>query len=364
VVCVWLCRQIPFLINLRARSMSLDFSMPPASVRSRRVAAGVFMVVTVLLALWTVGPRPTFVERWKEPQLPDDLDAWATQREVGVPDLREGDGRTIVWADPEVRERTPLSLVYLHGFSADRHEMEPVISHLGADLGANVFFTRLAGHGRDGAAMAEATVEDWLADAVEALAVGARLGDQVVLIGTSTGGTLASWLVARPEAGDRVAAMILVSPNFHPKDRNSRVFLQPWGEKIAGLVVGKERCWEPMNQAQQQHWTTCYPIEAITPMMALVERVRTMDLSSVTVPTLGIYSPDDDVVDARETDARMATLTGAHVITVDVPSATDPSHHVLAGDIVSPESNEHVRRLMVGFLREQLAETMAGPRNE
>ncbi len=59
--------------------------------------------------------------------------------------------------------------------------MEPVISHLGADLGANVFFTRLAGHGRDGAAMAEATVEDWLADAVEALAVGARLGDRVVL---------------------------------------------------------------------------------------------------------------------------------------------------------------------------------------
>ncbi len=361
MVYVELCRQILFIMNLRALSMPLDSSTFPVSTRSRRAVAGVFMLVTALLALWTVGPRPTFVERWEEPELPDDLDVWAAQREVGVPDLREGDGRSIVWADPEVRGRTPLSLVYLHGFSADRHEMEPVISHLGADLGANVFFTRLAGHGRDGAAMAEATVEDWLADAVEALAVGARLGDRVALIGTSTGGTLASWVAARPEAGDRVAAMILVSPNFHPKDRNSRVFLQPWGEKIAGLVIGKERCWEPMNQAQQRHWTTCYPIEAITPMMALVERVRMMDLSSVTVPTLGIYSPDDNVVDARETDARMAAMTGARVVTVDVPTATDPSHHVLAGDIVSPESNDDVRRLMLEFLREQLGASVADP---
>ncbi len=329
------------------------------TIRAGRVTAWLFMLVTTVLALWALGPRPSFVESWVEPELPSDLNGWVADREADVPGLREGDGRGIVWADPVTQDRTELSIVYLHGFSADRHEMEPVISQLGAELGANVFFTRLQGHGRDAAAMSEATVEGWLADAAEAFAVGARLGHRVVLVGTSTGGTLATWVAARPEAQGRLAAMLLVSPNYQPRDPNSRVFLQPWGEQIARLVVGAERCWEPLSEAQARHWTTCYPIGAISEMMALVERVRTMDLSSVKTPTMFVYSPDDEVVDSRETDARSATMTSATVRTVDVPETTDPSRHVLAGDIVSPESNEQVVRLMADFLREQLVERTA-----
>ena len=205
-------------------------------IRAGRVAAWVFMLLTTLVALWALGPRPSFVERWDEPDLPEDLDGWLADRETGVPALRDGDERGIVWFDPDARTRTDLGIVYLHGFSADRHEVEPIISELGAEMQANVFFARLAGHGRDGPAMAEATVEAWFSDAAEAVAVASRIGRRIVLIGTSTGGTLATWTAARPEVRDRLAALILVSPNFQPKDRNSRIFLQPWGEKIASLV--------------------------------------------------------------------------------------------------------------------------------
>lgn len=330
-------------------------------IRSGRVAAWVFTLLTTLIAFWALGPRPSFVERWEEPELPEDLDRWASDREAGVPGLRAGDGREIVWVDPATRSRTDVSLVYLHGFSADRHEVEPVISDLGRELGANVFFTRLAGHGRDGPAMAEATVEAWLADAAEAIAVASRIGDRIVLTGTSTGATLALWTAARPEVRDRVAAMILVSPNLQPKDRSSRVFLQPWGEQIARVVAGPERCWEPLNEEQGRHWTTCYPMAAVTPMMALVERVRTMDLSSIVAPTLVLYSPDDDVVDVDEIRARFATMTSAPIQTSDIPSTTDPSSHVLAGSIVSPESVDEARSLMADFLREQLGGGVSFP---
>jgi len=360
VVCRVACRQIRTSLFICA-SLSMETLTRSDPIRAGRVAAWVFMLLTTLFALWALGPRPSFVESWEEPELPEDLDTWLAGREAGVAGLRDGDGRGIVWADPEVRGRTDVSIVYLHGFSADRHEVEPVISELGAELKANVFFARLAGHGRDGPAMAEATVEAWLSDAAEAIAVASRIGRRIVLIGTSTGGTLAVSTAARPEVQDRLAAMILVSPNFQPKDRNSRIFLQPWGEQIASLVVGSERCWEPLSEAQQRHWTTCYPMSAVTPMMALVERVRTMDLSSITTPTLAVYSPADEVVDGTETSARLATMTSASIRTVDVPSTTDPSYHVLAGDIVSPESTDDVRRLMAEFLREQLAETVAVP---
>ena len=357
MVCRQACRQIrgPPFIYASPPMETLTRSDP---IRAGRVAAWVFMLLTTLFALWALGPRPSFVESWNEPELPEDLDGWLADREAGVPALREGDERGIIWVDPDARTRTDLSIVYLHGFSADRHEVEPVISMLGAELQANVFFARLAGHGRHGPAMAEATVEAWFSDAAEAVAVASRIGERIVLIGTSTGGTLATWISARPEVRDRLAALILVSPNFQPKDRNSRIFLQPWGEQIASLVVGSERCWEPLSEAQQRHWTTCYPISAVTPMMALVERVRTMDLSAVTIPTLVLYSSADQVVDAAETSVRLATMTSAVIRTADVPSATDPSHHLLAGDIASPESSADVRRLMAEFLREHVTETI------
>ena len=93
--------------------------------------------------------------------------------EASVPGLRPGEARAVVWADPETRARTPIALVYVHGFSADRHEVDPLVSRIAEALGANVFYTRLKGHGRDGAALAEAMVEAWLDDVAGAGAVGA-----------------------------------------------------------------------------------------------------------------------------------------------------------------------------------------------
>ena len=326
---------------------------PPGSGRvgrARRVMTTTAFAVSALLIAFLVGPRERFEERWSEPDLPRDLDAWLALREASVPDLRPGDGKEIVWADPESRARTPLALVYVHGFSADRHEIEPIVSELAAERGANVFFTRLAGHGRDGAAMADATVERWFDDAVEAVAVGARIGEDVVLVGTSTGGTLAAWAAARPEAASRIAGLVLVSPNFQPKDRTSRILLYPWGGQLARLLVGAERCFTPENAMQERHWTTCYPTEVLRTMMALVEHVRTMDLSGIRVPTLVLYSAEDRVVDPAETLRVVAGMTGTTPALHEVRTVSDPARHVLAGDIVSPASEAEVEEVAGTFL--------------
>lgn len=330
-------------------------------MRGRVAAALVVAVIGVAIAL---GPRPSFDDAWVEPALPRDVSAYVDSVEASVPGVRPGDEAGIVWADPGGRRRTPVALVYLHGFSADRHEIEPVMTELGRELGANVFFARLAGHGRDGPAMAEATVEDWLADAAEAVAIGGRIGEQVVLVGTSTGGTLATWAVARPESDGRVDALILMSPNFQPGDRTSRVLLWPWGGSLARLAVGPERCFTPDNAAQQRHWTTCYPTAALSPMMALVQHVRTMELSRVDIPVLLVYSPDDQVVDPGETERLLAGLTGAELHTHIVASASDPASHVLAGDVLSPETNDTVRAVIGAFVEEVLGPGEPEPRGQ
>lgn len=83
------------------------------------------------------------------------LDGWLAEREAEVPELRPDAAKTIVWAGAP-GQKTALSVVYVHGFSAAAPELRPVPDQFAAGLGANLFFTRLSGHGRDGAAMARA----------------------------------------------------------------------------------------------------------------------------------------------------------------------------------------------------------------
>ena len=304
-----------------------------------------------------LGPRPRVEAAWTEPEVGPDLEAWLAAREAAVANLRAGEAKAVVWADSMTRARTALALVYLHGFSADRHEVEPLVSELARDLGANAYFARLAGHGQNGAAMADATVEDWLADAAEAVAIGADIGERVVLVGTSTGATLALWAAARPEAADRLGAVVLISPNLGLRDRASRLLLWPWGGLLGRVVVGRERCFVPKNEAQALHWTACYPTRALLPMMALVAHVRSLDLGQVRAPTLVVYSSRDAVVDPSETESVLASLGGAGPMLFLVEDSGDPAHHVIAGDIMSPASTDAVRERILAFLQSTDAAT-------
>lgn len=314
----------------------------------RRKGAAAAAVVTCSLIV-LLGPRVDMDETVFPVEVPDDVDAWLAASEADVPGIRPGDGKAVVWAH-SVGARTPLALVYLHGFSADRHELDPVPERLADSLGANLFFTRFTGHGRDGAAMGEVEGGDWFQDVAEAVAVGRRLGDRVVLLGTSTGGTLATWAAGQPALKDDIAALILISPNFHPKDRMTRLLLWPWGGMLAKALLGPERCWEAHNDEQERHWTTCYPTEVLLPMMGLVERVRTMRLGDVVAPTLVLYSGDDEVVDPGATMAVFGRLGALPKRLLPFHGSTDPSQHVLAGDIMSPDTNDAILAPILSFL--------------
>lgn len=328
----------------------------PRSARSwtPRKRAALLGIPVVVVGAFALGPRVGLDDHWREPTLPADLDAYLADGERFVRALRDGDAKGILWSDPDSPSVTPLSIVYLHGFSADRHEVEPLVSELAADLGANVFFTRLSGHGQDGAALGEAAAEEWLDDTAEAIAIGGRIGERVVLMGTSTGGTLAVWAAARPEASERVAALVLISPNLGVRDPAAPILLWPWGGLIGRLVVGPERCFEPHSPEEARHWTICYPPRALLPMMAVVRRARTLPAGSIAAPTLVIYSKGDQVVDPDETEALMPRISTAPPEMYVVEGAEDRGQHVIAGSIMSPGATEPVRARIRDFLADRL----------
>lgn len=315
-----------------------------------RVAVALLLTLVAGLAVFLAGPKVPIDTTIDHLVLPLDLERYLTEAESRVPDLRAGTEKLILWADLAKRSTTPISVVYLHGFSATRQETSPLSEHIARRLGANLFLTRLTGHGRDGAALAQASVNDWLNDANEALEIGRRLGNRVVVIGSSTGGTLATWLGTRQ--ADDLLALVLLSPNFGVRDRRADMLTLPWARQLAPLIGGPEHSFEPANARHERYWTTHYPTVALLPMMGLVELVRGASLDAIQVPVLTLYSSSDTLIDLEAMRATLARVGSPKKALIEIAGVGDPQQHVLAGDILSPRTTDPVVDQIVGFLRE------------
>lgn len=310
-------------------------------------------VLALVLAVFMAGPRNAFGPDAPTPraQAPQDiaaLDDWLKTGEAAYPDIKAGTAKGIVWHSA-ARQRTAWAVVYLHGFSASRLETAPLADQVAQALGANAFHTRLSGHGRSSAAMAQARVQDWLADAIEAVRIGHSLGERVLVIGVSTGATLAAWLALRPE-GALVDAHALISPNFGPKDRRAELINGPWGQQIALALEGETRGRTPADPREAQAWTVRYPTRALFPMMALVKKVRDSDLSQFKTPVLVLYSAADQTVDPAQTEAAFARVGAPQKAIVPVRYSQSQGQHVLAGDIKDPQATAPMAAAIVSWV--------------
>jgi len=115
------------------------------------------VIIAALLLLFALGPRVQIDTTLDPVTLPADLDAYLAESEAQFDDIVPGTEKIIIWANPNTKAKTDVALVYLHGFSATRQEAAPLSDLVAEELDANLYYTRLSGHGRDGEAMTEAT---------------------------------------------------------------------------------------------------------------------------------------------------------------------------------------------------------------
>jgi esterase/lipase len=246
--------------------------------------------------------------------------------------------------------RAAWAVVYLHGFSASRQETWPLTEQVAQALGAHHFATRLTGHGRGGAAMADASVAAWQADALEACAIGQVLGERTLVVGVSTGASLAAWLAQQPQCRDDTA-WVLISPNFGLADRRSEIINWPAGRSLARWIIGPEHGFEARNEAHARYWTTRYPTEALFPLMALVKLVRRLPFEHWCSPVLMLLAPRDRVIDSHAARAAFARIAARQKRLVEVDDASDEMQHVIAGRILSPGSTQHVAATILDWVR-------------
>ena len=306
------------------------------------------LVILLLLAIFFAGPRVKIDPTIHPLTLGDDIERYINHSESAYDDIIPGTEKKIIWQG-QAGDITPLSIVYIHGFTASRQESAPLANLVASKLGANLFYTRLTGHGRGTEGMMNTSVNAWLNDANEALEIGRRIGQRVVVMGMSAGGALAFWLSTQPHAQD-AAAFVLISPAFKILDPSSSILLWPWGQQIAELVAGKVRCRQASNPAHERYWTNCHPTRSVMTLKGMVGYVRSLDFNAVQRPMLMIISPEDQVVNAHEAVSIFDSIGSDIKELVEYYDTEDPAHHILAGDVLSPNSTQPMANIIVNFI--------------
>ena len=257
-----------------------------------KVLKGLLILIAVLLVIYLVGPR---VEKpdlnTALPGMTSNLLALEQEinsKESATHNIKEDNEARIVWYD-SIPSKTPYSILYLHGWSASREEGNPTHQRIAKTYGCNLYLPRLAGHGLDEKeAMLNLTADDVLNSAKEAIAVAKQLGDKVIVMATSTGGTLALHLAG----GDTdVAALLLYSPNVEIYDSNAKLLSGPWGLQLARVVKNSDYHEFEAKEEKQKYWTTKYRLEALTHLQALVDNTMVPEtFQKVTQPVFfGIF---------------------------------------------------------------------------
>ncbi len=316
--------------------------------------------IIVLVGIYFLGPEPTKPKFDPTmpivPQTSDKLEKYVANQE-SKHKLKPDNEARIIWSDSS-KKKTKYSVVYIHGFSASQEEGDPVHEDFAKKFGCNLYLTRMADHGIDTVdQLINFTPDRWWASSKEALAIGKAIGENVIVMSTSTGGTMA--LVLAAEYPKDVFALINMSPNVAINDPNAWLLNNPWGLQIARLVKGGKYNVFPEDSATGKFWNNTYRLEAVTQLEELLEeKMNTNTFQKVKCPSLTLYyyknekeqDPTVKVSAILAMNNQLGTL-GDLKETVAIPNA---GGHVLGSHVVSkdiPAVEETVEKFAVDKLK-------------
>jgi esterase/lipase len=254
-----------------------------------------FGIVLALFIFYSVGPRPPkpdfTIHEINLPSTLTELETNIAQAEKSIKGIKPDNQARVIWADSSKKEKTKIAFLYLHVFSASQAEGDPVHKDLAKKYNANLYLSRLSEHGIDkgDSSMIGLKAGEYEASAENALAITKKLGDEVIVIGTSAGGALTLYLASRhPE----IKAIVLYSPCVKLFDKTAVILDKPWGLQIARLVSGgSSKKFESESKAHSNYWQLNYRIEALVALQNLVSNTMKPEVfSKVKCPVfLGYY---------------------------------------------------------------------------
>ena len=204
------------------------------------------ILIAGFLIYWAntyVSPSITF----NPSDIGEDPEAYIARVESRFKDIKPGLEKQIIWQNPDTKAKTDYAVVYIHGFSASKDEIRPVPDLVASSIQANLYYTRLPGHARTPAAMGEPGVDDYFNALAEALAIAKAIGNKVIIISTSFGGTLSAWTDLTDHAlKEDIEAIVLVSPVFELAAAGTSLLTYPLAEFYTPIIVASTVSRTPM----------------------------------------------------------------------------------------------------------------------
>lgn len=233
----------------------------------KKIVIVLFSILTIGGITYLLGPKPA-TPTLDKPNISLTrnlplLERQIYENEMSVAGIRPGCEAKIVWADSARKVKTKVSFVYIHGGTSTHTEGDPIHRNIARKYNANLFLARLAGHGVDlgDATLAKETTDDFVYSAENALAVAKCLGDEVIVMRTSFGGALTTYLASKHP---QIKAIILYSPCIKTYDERTGIFIKPWGLQWVKLIGGSETVDVNAPNAQYaRYWTTHYNLNFI-----------------------------------------------------------------------------------------------------
>jgi esterase/lipase len=307
-----------------------------------RVLKIAILSILALIVIYFLGPKPpTPVLSNVLPTVANinSIDSFITDMEAKHK-IKPNNEAKIIWADSS-KTQTEYAIVYLHGFSASQMEGDPVHQNIAKQFHCNLYLARLAEHGMDTTEdLMNLTAENYWESAKLAYAIGKQIGKKVILMSTSTGGTLALQLAANyPE----IAGSILYSPNIEVFNPSAPLLNNPWGLQIGRTVLKSNYVdIKYKDSAYPKYWNTHYRIEAVVALQNLVEATMTENtFKKIHQPTLALYyykdeANQDNVVKVGAIQKMMQQIATPANLKMEM-AMPNTGNHVIASPIVSKD---------------------------
>lgn len=256
------------------------------------------IIIAILAVVYLLGPNPSTPVYTKDlPTVPADvtgLENYIKTNEAKHK-LRPNNEARIIWANDSLKTKTEYAIVYLHGFSASQEEGAPVHLNIAKKFGCNMYLSRLAEHGIDTSEqLVNLTAEKYWNSVKEAYAIGKQLGNKIILVGTSTGGTNALHLASvYPE----IHSLVLLSPNVQIFDDNAWIANNPWGLQLGKLITGSGYVTpKDSRPIYKQYWNYHYRLESVANLQEYLETTMLQEtFQKIKQPTLMLYYYRDSI---------------------------------------------------------------------
>jgi len=295
------------------------------------------------------------------PDDPEELERTIEARENRVRHLKPDNQARIVWSDPEHKNRTEYALVYIHGFTASQGEGYPVHLDFARRFGMNLFLARLKGHGIDHPdAFRGLKPQHFIDSAAEALAIGARLGTRVILMGTSTGAALSLYLASRIDA-NYLKGLILYSPLIEFYGIKSWLLSNSLMRSVLRIVPGKRYMLKTRigHPDEQKIWYPRYRLEGALALGKLIESTMSRQtFGRISLPAfVGYYYRNEQNQDTTVSVPAILKMfdnlgtDSRHKRLVNFPQA---GTHVICSTLLS-KSVEEVKKQTFSFTANVLA---------